>query len=264
MQFEINAKGINVNTVAITDFTMVTAKVARVILSFTGDPSKEEITANICQQMKHLAAPVEHSFRIIKAGVAIGFLRSNTPIRAIENEKEITAGYKVMASNILMDKNDESLWEVKKGVGGTYLARHGSEDLSELVNASLNPRTGVPRMNHIAQASVAKREFVAFASASGDMDYGFCVAANATKGMLKVVSVALRKAVVIPHEAVASVLPVGPQGLRIPREAHNKITAAGIDRSSADQEIAYYTRLYSYDQAYLDEVIEQIEGTAAM
>lgn len=264
MQFEINASGINTNTVAITDFKLVASKVARVILSFTGDPTREEITANLCKQMKHLAAPVENSFRIIKAGVAIGYVRANTPVRNIESEKELTAGYKVMASNILMDKEDASLWEVRKGAGGTFLARHGTEDLSELISASLNPRTGIPRLNHIAQASVAKREFVAFASASGDMDYGFCVAANSAKGKVKVVSIATREAIVIPHEAIASVIPVGPQGLRIPRETHNKIMASGIDRSSADQEIAYYKRLYGYDQAYLDDVIDQIEGTAAM
>jgi hypothetical protein len=261
---ELNAKGINTTTVAITDYHMTSDKVARVILSYTGDPSAEEITANLCKQLKHMAAPVEKSFRIIRAGVAIGYVRANTPVRVIENEKELTAGYKVIASNIMMDKEDESLWEVRKGAGGTFLARHGTEDLSELVGASLNPRSGVPRMNHIAQASVAKREFVAFASQSGDMDYGFCVAANAKQGKLKVVSVATREAIVIPHEAVASVIPVGPQGLRIPRETHNKIMASGIDRASVEQEIAYYKRLYGYDQAYLDEVIQQVEGTAAM
>lgn len=264
MQFQINASGINTQTVAVTDFKMVSAKVARVILSTTGNPSKEQITEQLSAQLKHLAAPIENSFREVKAGVSIGYLRANKQVRAIENQNELRAGYKVMASNILMDKADESLWEVHKGAGGTYLARHGNEDLSELVNASLTHRTGVPRMSQIAQASVAKREFVAFASESGDMDYGFCVAANAAKGLLKIVSVAQRKAIVVKHDAVASVIPTGKQGLRIPRETHAKIIKAGITRADADQEIAYYTRLYGYDQAYLDDVIENIESTVSL
>lgn len=263
MQFEINAKGINTTTVAITDYKLISANVARVILSTSGNPTKEQVSAQLSQQLQNLAAPIENSFRHIKAGVTIGYVRANRPVRVVE-EKEIRASYKVMASNILMDKQDNTLWEVKQGAGGTFLARHGNEDLSELVEASLNPRMGVPRLNHIAQASVAKREFVAFASASGDMDYGFCVASSKEKGLIKVVSFTQRKAVVVQTEAVASVIPAGANGVRIPKAVHDRIIKAGITRSDAEQEIAYYNRLYAYDPAYLSEVIDQVEGTASM
>lgn len=264
MQLELNAKGINTTTVAITDYKMISAGLARVILSTSGDPTKEQVSAHLSKQLQNLAAPVENSFRNVKAGVTIGYIRANRPVRAIDNPQELRASYKTMATNILMDKQDNTLWEVKQGAGGTFLARHGNEDLSELVEASLNPRQGVPRLHHITQASVAKREFVAFASAAGEMDYGFCVASNKEKGLVKVVSFAQRKAVVVQTEAIASVIPTGEHGVRIPKAAHDRIVKAGITRSDAEQEIAYYTRLYSYDPAYLEEVIEQVEGTASM
>jgi hypothetical protein len=259
MNFEINASGIERNTVSITDFDMVAAKVARVVLAFTGNLDKDEITAALSAKLKHMATPIENSFRMVKANVAVGYIRANTPVRVVE-DNEIRASYKVIAKNILMDRDDETLWEVKTGASGKFLARSGSEDLSDLVAAGTTRRHDVPRLAQMSIASVAKREFVAFASKSGDMDYGFCVGVAADR--IKVVSASTQEVEIIPIETVASVIPVG--GAKIPRETHNRIVKAGISREDANQEIEYYRRLYSYDQAYLNEVIRQVEGTASL
>ncbi len=262
MEFKINASGINTNTVSVTDFKKVAAKVMKVVIAFTGNHTRESLTEALGSQMKHLATPVENSFHIIKAGVAVGFMRANTEVRAIENKEELRAGYRVMASNILMDNKDRTLWEVKEGAGGKFLARHGNEDLSELVGAAVNRRADVPRLNQLATASVAPKEFVAFASASGDMDYGFCVSASAEAGVVCVVAASTGKAINIPTDVVASVIPVG--GAKIPLSTHKRILASGIDRAAVGQEKAYYEKLYAYDPAYLAEVIRQVEGTAAL
>lgn len=259
---EINTAGINLNTVSITDYKILANKLARVVIAFTGKHDRESITEAVASQLKHMAVPVENSFRLIKDSVAVGYVRANTEVRAIDDKNELRANYKVMASNILMDNKDKTLWEVKKGAGGTFLARHGNEDLSELIDAAVNRRSDVPRLNQLATASVAPREFVAFASASGDMDYGFCVAASKTSDKIKVISVTTCAPVVVPTDAVASVIPVG--GAKIPLSVHQRITAAGISREDANQEKEYYTRLYSYDPDYLAEVIRQIDGTAAV
>lgn len=259
---ELNAKGIDVNTVSITDYKLVAARLARVVIAFTGKHTKESITAALTSQLKFHAAPVENSFRIIKDNVAVGFVRANTEVRAIEDKAELRANYKVMASNILMDNADRTLWEVKEGAAGKFLARHGNEDLSELVGAATNHRTGVPRLNQLAMASVAPREFVAFASASGDMDYGFCVSSNNEVGVVRVVSTTTSRPINIPSECIASVIPVG--GAKIPLSTHKRIMAAGISREDAKQEAEYYSRLYAYDPAYRDEVIRQVNDTAAM
>jgi hypothetical protein len=259
----INLHGLNANTVAITDFKIVASKLAKVVISFTGKFDKAEVTAALGRQLGNLATPVENSFQRVKAGCAVGFIRANQEVRVPEPQ-ELKA-YKIMSSNIMMDESDKSLWEVRKGASGTYLARQGHEDLSELVSAATNHGIlNVPRLNHIAQASVARREFVAFASASGDMDYGFCVGVNRNDGMLKVVATSDRQAVVISSEQVVASVPVGKNALQLPHDAHARITASGISRTDADQEITYYQKLYGYDPAYLAEVIRQVEGTTAM
>ncbi len=231
-------------------------------MAFTGHHDRQSLNDAITAKLKYLATPVENSFRIIKAGVAVGYVRASTEVRVVEDAKELRASYKVMASNILMDNADRTLWELKEGAAGKFLARHGNEDLSELVESACMYRSEVPRISQLAQASVAHREFVAFASASGDMDYGFCVSTNAKAGSIKVVSSTSGLPVVIPESVVASVIPVG--AAKIPLSAHKRIVEAGISRDDAKQEIEYYKRLYSYAPDYLSEVIKQIEGTAAM
>lgn len=248
---ELNTKGINVDTVTVTDYKLINANLAKVIIAYTGVQDAESIKANLSGQMKHLAVPVEHSFRNVRASVAVGFVRANRAIRVVE-DKEIRASYRVMSSNILMDNGDKTLWEVKNGAGGKYLARHGTEDLSELISASTNHRSDVPRLANIVVAKAASGEFVAFANTSGDMDYGYCT--RTASDRIQVASILTRQPVTVQNELIAGIYTVP-----VHRSVHNRITAAGINRSEKDKEIEYYTRLYSYDQAYLALVKEQIE-----
>ena len=255
----MNLKDINTNTLSITDYELVASKVARVVVAFTGSHSKESFAEAISAKLQHLATPVENSFRMVKAGVMVGYVRANTAVRVVEDDKELRANYRVMASNILMDNADKSLWEVKTGAAGKYLARHGNEDLSELVEAAVNPISNVPRVHQLAIASVAKREFVAFASESGDMDYGFCTGVDNEGQRLRVVSASKGRAITIPQSVVASVVKV-----QLPKSTHKRILEAGISREDAKQENEYYTRLFSYAPDYLADIIRQVEGTATM
>jgi len=237
---------------SMTDYSMIRPQLARVILAFTGDYDKQEIQDTLCQRMKFLAAPVENSFRTVQEGVAIGFLRSNRPVRAVKNDNELRAGYKVMSSNILMDNSDETLWEVKSGAAGRYLARKGQEDLSDLIEASTNHRSDIPKIHQISLATAARHEFVAFASTSGDMEYGFCVASNPEK--MRVVSFATRQPTIVQASQVASI-----HRIKTPRSVHNKIVKAGISREDKNQQIEYYKQLFGYSPTYLAEVIDMIE-----
>jgi hypothetical protein len=262
----INTKGINVCTASITDFDIISRGLARVVVAFTGHQTKAELAESLAKQMKYMAAPVENSFRMLKAGVAIGYVRANQELRPVD-EKELRASYKVMSSNgqtnILMSNEDSTLWEVKKGASGMFLARKGQEDLGELVNAAVNRRMDVPRLSQVVSANVAApREFVAFASESGDMDYGFCVKASKEGTKLKVVSSTTGRAEVIRATQVASVLPAN--AVAIPREAHKRVLASGISRDDVNQQIEYYSRLYSYAPEYLNEIKRQVEDTAAL
>src|ERR1700748_609435 len=133
-------------TEAITDYAIdeQTPTLAKVMISYTGKFNKESIRAAIRQQLDNRATPVEDSFREVKAGVSVGFLRANKELRVVEAH-ELRANYRAMgSSNIMMSEVDNSLWEVKQGKGGTFLARHGNEDRSELVNANGHRRRDGP------------------------------------------------------------------------------------------------------------------------
>ena len=98
-----------VNTVAITDYTMVSPSLARVIISYTGSPDKSFINNTLVKKFKGLAAPVEASFRSLDNNSAVGYVHLNREVRAT-NEKQIRASYKVLSKNILMSNEDDSLW----------------------------------------------------------------------------------------------------------------------------------------------------------
>jgi hypothetical protein len=237
-------------TVSLTDYELMSPKLAKVMISFTGKFNKESIRASLLEKFDNRAAPVEDSFREVRAGVAVGFLRANREVRVLD-QQELRANYRTVgSSNIMTSEKDDSLWE-----GGTYLARHGNEDLSELVNANINRRTDVPALRHLSMAKAADGEFVAYVSASGDMDYGFALASNDEK--VRVVSHASNSPVVVKYEMVASIVRAP-----IPKSFAEKMRTAGISRADKQQAIEFWRQLYSYDPAYMNLVIDQVNEDA--
>lgn len=252
----MNTEQLNTQTLAITDFEVKTPTIAKVVISFTGRQTKDSIRAALLKKFDYQAAPVEDSFRLIKAGVGVGFLRTNKEVRVI-SKNELRASYRVISSNIMMDNNDKTLWEVKDGKSGKFLARHGNEDLSELVSAAVYHRGDVPRLSNITIASAAAGEFASFVSKSGDLDYGFVVAANAEK--VQVVSASSKMTIIVPQDMVTAM-----DRVPVPKSFNQSMVKAGISRADKDQAIEYWKKLYSYNPAYLDMVIEQVnEDTLA-
>lgn len=245
------------NTLSITDFEMKTPTIAKVVISYTGGFNKEKVRASLLKMLDNRAAPVEDSFRQVRAGVAVGFLRANREVRVVD-PKELRASYRVMgSSNIMMSEVDNSLWEVKQGKGGTFLARHGQEDLSDLVEGSTQRRTDVPGIRHLQLAKAVAGEFVAFTSKSGDMDYGFVVASNSEK--VQVVSTTTQMPSVASYDMV-SFIGRAP----IPKSFAQDMVKAGISREDKSQAIEYWKKLYSYNPAYMQMVIDQVnESTVA-
>jgi hypothetical protein len=247
----------NMNTIAITDYEMRSPTLARVIVSYTGHMTREQIRANLLEQFNNQAAPVENSFHIIKAhnngGAAVGFIRANKEVRVVE-EKELRAGYRAMASNIMMDNADRSLWEVRQGAGTKYLARHGQEDLSELVEAHLQRRQDIPALRHIAMAQAVKGEFASYVSKTGDIDHGFVLAANAEK--VQVLSMTSNMPEVVVMANVTRLDRIG-----VPKEFHKQMVKANISTQDKSQAKAYWEKLYAYDPEYLSDIKTQVEDT---
>ena len=242
-------------TVNITDFKIKSPTLAKVVISYTGDVSADYIHETLAKRMDYQATPVKASFKRIRPGVAVGFIRANRAVRSV-TKNEISAGYRVMSSNSLMDNEDKSLWEVKDGAAGKYLARHGQEDLTALVQASVQRRTDVPSLRHITIAKASKSELVAFVDDEGDMDYGFAVATN--DEAVKVLSFVRRIPVTASYDQVVSISPVA-----IPKNIADVVTAS-LTPEEKKQSIDYYKRLYGYSPEYVRLVIDQInQGTEA-
>jgi hypothetical protein len=174
-------------------------------------------------------------------------------VRALA-KNEITAKYRVMSSNILMDTSDKSLWDVQEGATGKILTRHGQEDLTALVQAATQRRAELPGLRHLAIAKAARSEVVAFVDAEGDVDHGFALATN--DETVKVLSFNRRIPLTVDYDSVISISPV-----QIPAALH-KVVAGSLTPQEKKDEKAYYQRLYGYDPAYVREIAKQIdEGT---
>jgi hypothetical protein len=246
----------HINTVAITDYKIDPASpnLAQVVISYTGKFDKETLRASLREKFDNRVAPVEDSFHEIKAGAAVGFLRANREVR-MPDTQELRASYrKVGASNIMMSDADNSLWEVKEGKSGKYLARTGQEDLSELVQASVNRRTDIPGLRHLATASVANNEFVSFVSKSGDLDHGFVMATNKENTKIKLVSFATRTDTIVPLENVTAISRVP-----LPQSFVQQMATAGISREEKSQASDYWKKLYEYAPNYLSDVLDQVD-----
>lgn len=246
----------HINTVAITDYKIdpQSPNLAQVVISYTGKFDKESLRASLREKFDNRVAPVEDSFHEIKAGAAVGFLRANREVR-MPDQQELRASYrKIGASNIMMSDADNSLWEVKEGKSGKYLARTGQEDLSELVQASVNRRTDIPALRHLATASVANNEFVSFVSKSGDLDHGFVMATNKENTKVKLVSFATRTDTIVPLENVTAISRVP-----LPQSFVQQMAKAGISREEKSQASDYWKKLYEYAPNYLSDVLEQVD-----
>jgi hypothetical protein len=246
-------------TVAITDFRMKTKTLAKVIISFTGQVGRQDVHDILLRKFGEQASPVKASFKVVKPGVAVGFVKANRAVRVV-NDNELKAYRKIGASNVLMDQSDESLWEVKSGGTGSnkYLVRHGQEDLSALVASVAHRRADMPRLNQITMAKASKHDLVAFVDDEGDVDHGFAMG-NSTDGTkVRVFSHNRRMPLTVDLDSVVSMYNVP-----IPASLHQVVSSALTPEEKNDAN-AYWRQLYSYGPEFLKETIQQTnEGTFA-
>lgn len=244
------------DTVSITDYRLKSPTLAKVIVSFTGQVDRQFLHETLLAKFDNEAQPVKSSFKVVKPGVAVGFVKANRAIRVV-NDKELKAYRKIGASNVLMDSTDESLWEVKSGTGGSkYLARHGQEDLSALVASVTNRRSDIPRLNQLTIAKAAPHELVAFVDAEGDVDHGFAMGTN--EQSVRVFSHNRKIPMSVEYDSV-----VGIYQVKIPASLHQAVVAS-LSAEEKNEANAYWRQLYGYGPEFLKETIQQTnEGTFA-
>jgi len=240
-------------TVSITDFRMKSPQLAKVIISYTGDVNRQFLHEALLAKFDEQAQPIKSSFKKIKDGVAVGFVKANRTIRVVD-DKQIKAYRKIGASNILMDDGDKSLWEVKSGAGGKkYLARHGQEDLSALVASVKLHRTDIPRLAQLTIAKAAPHELVAFVDDEGDVDHGFAM--GTTDAKVRVFSFNRRMPLTVEYDSVVSIYPT-----TIPANLHQTVQAS-LSQEEKNDANAYWRLLFGFAPDYAADLVRQTNET---
>lgn len=237
-------------TVAITDYKVLSAKLARVIISTTGNPTKSQIEDAIVQKSTGTFSVVKGSFRKLKEGVAVGFIKANAQIRVLDDKTK----YRTFASaaNVMMDASDQSLWDVKVGTQGKYLVRKSNEDLSALVAATVQRRPDLPGLRHLTTAAAAESDVVVYTDEEGEVSGGYAVGTNDES--VRIVDANTKRPLNVSYERV-----IGIVEMPVKASIHKKVVASvGAKANMVD----YYTKLYSYAPDYLEQVIQNINETA--
>jgi hypothetical protein len=175
---------ITVSAATIHEYKMVTPSLAKVTASIQPNAKRESILASITAALKSAGAPIAASFRKLNDTTIIGYVAASRETRPVESIADLAKDFRVLSSNMYLDNNDKTLWEMKEGASGKYLARNGVDDLESLVQASrVSPTGSIPRLNRVSMASVERHDLVAFVKQgpwTTDVDYGFCLSSNAT------------------------------------------------------------------------------------
>lgn len=256
------ARRVNTFSVSLQDHQMVTPTLARVVLSWTGQqPDRSEVAASIAGLFNGLASPVESSFRSLQSGpvsVAIGFVKANREVKEYTSEIAANQGrYKAMASNLLMDREDQSLWEVHSGSTGKFLVKKGNEDLSELVHLATARKATLPTLAQVASVPAEVQEFAAFVDPTvQEVMHGYIVG-RADGGKVHVLAFeGDGQDQEIPEDLLVEVVNLDGKD----QEAA-KIKMSAEVASDRGAMVSYYTKLFgSYAPEYLKSVINMIDS----
>lgn len=272
---------------SVSDFEVLTPAIARVIVAFnTVDAPRMQLAQAVSAAMSGDVSVIESSFRPVEsmgAPAMVGFVCLNKEVRTWEESS--VKKMQVMASNLLLDRSDDSLWEVRTNNGVKMLARQGEEDLSELLQKASVHMNGVPVLASFLEEVGTEREYAAFVDPKlGTVRYGY------------VLSTADDKITVLPHTSgtedndsdekregkensvgdrmTENMEPVTVMSKFLVETARLKDAdsmrfrsaeiAAPMDSRSNAAMKDYYRQLYSYDPKYYAEIEKQIDEHASI
>lgn len=249
-------------SVTVTEYQMVNDRTARVMATVTGRPSRDRMFQDMSAVLKD-GTPVRSSFRWLEENkYMVGFVTSNPEVRVLGNDQDIKASYNLVARNMYIDKSDESLWELRESQSGKFLSRRGSDNLSELLEASRSTPSGsTPRMYSVVQAAVRRHEVLAFVSTDSnvvEVDHGFCVDVGERNGerAYRVVSFTNNQPVSVQASAV-----VGAYAVAEPMKVEG---AQLVKAADVGTQIEYYRKAYPYNQEYIEKIIKQINEMSSL
>lgn len=167
---------------ALTDYKPVTSTLARVIVSASTKASSADLRQALARTFSNKASPVAGSFRAIEsAGAATyyGFVRLNRTVKPYDDAGKM----RQLASNLLMDSTDQSLWQITAGPNGQkMLARKTNDDLSQLLQTAKVLAMRTPVLANVA-VEPAVREFAAFVDPNTEsLRFGYILASRTVEG----------------------------------------------------------------------------------
>lgn len=260
--------------------------VAPVVVLVNREGTKAQMLDAVSAALKGNAMPIANTFQPVMSNGAtafVGFVKANAQTR-ISTDAEV-AKMTVMAGNMLLDAEDDSLWKVRDAThGGKVLERHGQDSLSRLLETAKVHVDRAPEMASVSMGGVSVGDYACFIDpVTANIRYGVVVAeateqtpelhtnpdAHDEEGGETHTSPA--EALEVP-EAEVEILPVaGMEPLKV--KASLVIMAAEMDGSEKVPEVLppregsakerltnYYSRLFRYNQPYfrkMEAIIEQ-------
>lgn len=233
------------------DYDMIAGGIARIMCGFNRKVTPTEARAALSKTFDGQARVIEHSFRMIPGAkewrpIMAGYILSNREVRDFEE----SANYKVMATNILMDKTDESLWQLATSPSGArYLTRQDNEDLFELLSMAKVRDVSIPTLASLA-SDVKDYEYVSYVDTeTASVRFGY-----ALSGGITTATVLNRDTGTVTEVLKDMVIEVA--------NLHGSDRKRAIASSTPDM-VSYYKELYGYDPDYYAQLEEIIKDRAS-
>lgn len=253
---------LDTSTVRITDYEPINEGAARVIVRCSGNLTRDQFHEKLAASTDNKVTALPGSFRWIEKGsTAVGYVNYTPEVRSVE-DKELKAKYRAVSatSNIFMDPEDESLWELSSGSSGSYLRRTQSENLPAVLSSvkaaasSYRERLSAAVVEH----APVMHTFVSMVVPHVDkavVDYGSIVGRKKGDGSYIVFSATLKKAITVGEDQLIAF-------------THPDLKKWGVEVagfSDVQAVIDYYQKAYPHGEAtgYLDKLIDVIEQQAA-
>lgn len=229
----------------------VSPKLGRAMVTLAGKvSSRVEALRAVSQAIAGVAAPIENSFMDMEipnalTPVYMGWIRRNPEIKVINNKAEM-AHFKVMASNLLMNPEDESLWELRASDKNKFLVRRDNEDLSELMEQASASRSLPKMLDRITAAAVQPLEFASFIDDErGSVRFGPIISVLGDN--VRILPIDTRQDEVISADLIVASMDANTDMKTLGIKAPNAETPA-------DDMVAYYQKVFGYAPQFMNEL----------
>lgn len=270
---------VNLIQASLHSLEQITPEISRVVVEFTTESGNQiDRRMAIASLFKNELVAIPNSFREISGYrfTATGFVSAKKEEREYTDEVASSGRYKVIANNVMMDTEDESLWSVNSSGDSKYLIRHGEEDLSDLVAlASLEQRTRTGRVINVASIvspPIQAGEYVSYVNPNTmEVAHGYAVGYETVLATnedgeeeefeeLQILDKEANDIINIdPHLVVESAVMNGDDKENMPEEV-----LATMDEYSNSVEgmKEYYKKMFEYNPAYYEMMSQIIDGHA--